>query len=138
MIITKLGRRLVTIMTAVAAAALAVPSTLPAAYAADAPVPGGTVYSVRLLPTGERETTIHTPAPGVSATTLAASLRAAGVSNVTVRQETVAPAATCSHGTARTWGCPMPKWADGPFTRPHVAYINHASATWGSGRVDSA
>lgn len=89
------------------------------------------VYAVKPLPDGGKHITIYRPAPGVAAGDLAKSLKAKGVAGVTVGRDGVyGPAASCSFGTAFSWGCPMPLWPHNGFSRPQVYFLDHSTAAW--------
>src|SRR5262249_22930763 len=95
------------------------------------------VIAVHAKPGGGRVETLYDPAPGVSSTALANSLRAHGVVGVRVAASTVSapsavatPAATCSYGTATTWGCPMARWSYSGHSHPQIDFLDHTSSAW--------
>jgi hypothetical protein len=96
------------------------------------------VIAVHAKPGGGRVETIYDPAPGVSSTALANSLRAHGVVGVRADQAgtvkapsaVATPAATCSYGTATTWGCPMARWSYSGHSHPQIDFLDHTSSAW--------
>jgi hypothetical protein len=97
------------------------------------------VLAVHAKPGGGRVETLYDPAPGVSSTALANSLRAHGVAGVRVDQASTVsapsavatPAATCSYGTATTWGCPMARWSYSGHSHPQIDFLDHTPARRG-------
>lgn len=95
------------------------------------------VIAVHALPGGGRVETVYDPAPGVSTTALARSLRDRGVAGVRVDRAgatsapgAVATASTCTYGTAHTWGCPMARWSYSGHSHPQIDFLDHTSAAW--------
>jgi hypothetical protein len=95
------------------------------------PSDAGSVFAVRKAAHGSFVDTVYDPAPGVSAVTLAASLRDAGIAADAVQPAVLgASKATCAYGSARTWGCPMATWPVDGRGNPDIYFINHTSSAW--------
>jgi hypothetical protein len=94
------------------------------------------VIAVHARPGGGQVETVYDPAPGVTSSALARSLRAHGVADVHIDGATSAPGTvaspsyTCTYGTAHTWGCPMSRWAYNGHSHPQIYFLDHTSAAW--------
>jgi hypothetical protein len=128
--------------TALVLGVLGLVLTVPNAFAQPAPSTASTgdqqaadVFVVHTLPGGGRQEVRYQPAPGVTASELADSLRRQGATSVSIGAPNGAPksislAAVCALRTARTWGCPMPRWAYNGHTHPQVYFLDHTSSAW--------
>jgi hypothetical protein len=106
--------------------------------AAPATEPTLDVISTQTLPDGTVRVDTYTPAPGVTAEQLAASLREQGKVNVVVDRHVAteqtdphaAGADDCSYGQARSVTCPVSYWTNMTRANPVVVFNDHAGAQW--------
>jgi hypothetical protein len=89
------------------------------------------VSAVVVEPGGSTRVTFWEPAPGVSARSLHARLRAGGVAGLRppVTLAAAAPS-TCTWGTATTAFCPQIEWATNGHEDPQVYFVDHTTAAW--------
>jgi hypothetical protein len=131
-------------------------AAIPPANAAARAASESVVSTVKDLGNGNSEQTVYDPAPGVTASQLATTLRAQGQQNVAVIAAATAlqtrtsksgmstqaayPAArtACSYGTARTF-CPTNPlnpytaqlyWANDGYSDPQVYFNDHTGSLW--------
>ena len=83
--------------------------------------------------------TVVTPAPGVDAKALAATLtKQSGTTYRVAAEESLAQVAACSYGSARTWPSSTTcfvRWSKQGHTRPQVHFKDSSSSAWPVGRA---
>ncbi|MFC4116544.1 M57 family metalloprotease [Nonomuraea zeae] len=101
--------------------------------------PSTDVTSAETLPDGRVRVDLYTPAPGVTAEQLAASLQAEGKKNVQVARHIAAEADSdvealapgdCTYGQAHSVTCPVSYWTNMGRVNPVVAFNDHSGAAW--------
>lgn len=127
-------RRFLSGLVASAALMLLVPAA--PAGAKETPDRYDDVVAVSVLPNGDTEVTMYSPAPGVTSRQLHNSLQRAGVTGLL--SPDAPPAGTfdefqCYYGTAYALDngkCPAINWRKNGRVRPQVHFNDHTSAAW--------
>lgn len=121
------------------------PKLTPGARTKPAVAPSGSAADkvvIALQKHGDKTSSITwTPAPGVTAESLASALSKKGIADVQVISASTAPslstgtvtpftATACAYGTARSLTCPPVHWANNGYSHPQVYFNDYTGANW--------